>query len=161
VIGWISWSGTSGASSYDVRYTPPCATAPALQCLPGNAWQQVNEWCEVVSTGTCAPGTYCTPTGCTPDSAAGTISVNPLAVRQRGTTTVTWSSTSAVSCTVEQQNAAGSPLTSWVGTSGSVSSLPVERPTIFSLQCTQSADPTLEFEVASTTLRIVPTLIET
>jgi len=166
VIGWISWSGTAGdGSPYGITYTsiPSCNPAPTLQCTSATSYDIVNEWCEPQSSGTCSLGETCTDgVGCAASAPpTGTISINPLAVRPGGTTQVTWSSPAADSCTVEQQNPARSGVVIDTGTlSGSVTSNVVNNVSIFSLQCTNAAYPG-GIEVASTTIRIIPTLIET
>ena len=159
VIGWIRWSG----SNYAVRYTPPCS--PGLQCLSDlSGYEQTDQWCRVVNTTSCTPQICDTgnPGSCVADNPTGTITTAPPAVRTGGTTDITWTSNNALSCTVEQQNAAGNAYQTWTGLSGSgVSSNPINRFTIFSLQCTSSGDPALETEIASTTIQIIPNQVET
>ncbi|HMA78062.1 MAG TPA: hypothetical protein VKP88_02880, partial [Candidatus Paceibacterota bacterium] len=128
-----------------------------------STYDVLNQWCApALPNQTCPGGTTCTPSGCTLTAPpTGTISINPLAVRPGGTTQVTWSSPAADSCTVEQQNPARSGVVIDTGTlSGSVTSNVVNNVSIFSLQCTNAAYPG-GIEVASTTIRIIPTLIET
>jgi hypothetical protein len=154
VIGWIGWT--------HVSYTPPCSGS--LQCTGTSTYNVLNQWCTPVDTGlTCPGGTSCTPGGCTVTAPpTGSISINPLAVRPGGTTQVSWDAVAgADSCSVVQRNPGGSGVTIGSGIpSGSVSSNPVENITIFGLVCTNAAFPG-GVEVASTTLRILPTLIET
>lgn len=160
VIGWIEWDPNYGG----VTYVPPCS-AP-LQCLDTTNYEIINEWCQVVGTGSCAASEVCFSGGCLTDNATGTISVNPLAVRPGGQTQVSWSAPDATSCTVVQRAPGGNVIRSWSGLTGAAligsgTSNPVTNVTVFGLRCTSLADPALEQEIASTTLRIIPTLIET
>lgn len=158
IVGWLRWSG----SGYSVKYTPPCT--PSLQCsMDGLSVESEDQWCQVSTVQDCAAsGNICSAGACIADSPTGSISLSPAAVRTGGRTSISWSSPSSTSCTVEQQNAAGNAYQSWTGVTGTdESSNPVNQFTTFSLQCTTSGDPALETEIASTSIQIIPTTIET
>jgi hypothetical protein len=156
VVGWLRFSG----SGYGVVYTTPCS--PTLQCLAdGTTIEQVDQWCTVVSTSSCSPD-ICLGGSCVADNPTGSITATPPVARRDGTVVVNWSSEDASSCTVEQQNAAGTASQSWVATSSNETSAPINRQvTIFSLQCTSSGNPALEEEIASTTVSLLSDRVET
>tara|TARA_B100000508_G_scaffold140338_1_gene141035 strand:- start:2312 stop:3232 length:921 start_codon:yes stop_codon:yes gene_type:complete len=154
VIGWLDVS--------NVTFTAPCS--PGFQCLADlSGYEQTDQWCQVVNTTNCSSPLICdtgNPGSCVANTLAGSISVRPAAARSGDTTEITWSSTDAISCTVEQQNAAGNASQSWTGLSGTETSDPVNQFTIFSLMCT-NAGGIPEYEVASTSMDIIPLNIET
>jgi len=158
VIGWVNLSG----SGYGVSYTPPCA--PSLQCsVDALSVESIDQWCQVATVQDCsASGLVCSGGSCVADNPTGSITLTPPVVRTGGTTEVSWTSTGATSCTLEQQNAAGNAYQTWTGTVGTnQTSNPINNFTVFSLQCTASGNPALEQEIASTTIRIIPTQVET
>lgn len=162
VIGWMQWNPPTLDR---VSYNPPCSGSQCVLSGGFPAEQLFNEWCEPIGSpnmcsGTCTAGACdAAPVGSLP---AGTVTIDPVVVRSGGTTNITWSSPTATSCTLEQQTAGGVAYASSTNTFGNdVPSAPADRTTIFSLQCTASGDPTLEQEIASTTLRVLPAAFET
>lgn len=153
VIGWIGFTNAS--------FTGPCA--PAFQCLGDlSGYTQSNQWCAVVNTTSCSAGYVCntaSPGSCIPDAILGSISARPAVSREGETVDVTWSATNATACTLYQQNPGGQVDTSWTGLSGTEASDPITTLTVFSLECTDIAG-VATYEVASTTVRVLPNLIE-
>lgn len=82
----------------------------------------------------------------------GTISADPKIVQYGSTSTVTWSSTDATSCTVTGNN------DSWTGTSGSQTTSPLVGATTYTLECENQG---VYMDPVTTTIRIVPRLQET
>jgi len=158
VIGWIDFSR--------VIYQPPCTGG--LQCRPdlsGNI--ERNMWCEEVGTNDCPATQSCvvgaplTCTGAPVGPGSGSVTILPPVVRPGGVVEVTWAANNPASCTLRQQNPGGVVLRTWsglVGPTGTQDSDPINARTVFSLECIDTLGATVE--VASTTVRVLPNLIE-
>lgn len=159
VVGWLRWSGTG----YGVIFATPCA--PGFQCTVDlSGYEQTNQWCEVVNTSSCNAGYVCdtgNPGSCTPDEILATIQARPAVARQGETVDITWNASNATDCTVYQQNpGATNAISIGTGLTGTETSNVINTLTVFSLACTDIAGVDTS-EVASTTVRVLPTLIET
>jgi hypothetical protein len=157
VIGWINYNSGSG-----VTYLPPCDASDATCSTDLSGREIPNQWCTSTTYVACVPGAECNPAtnACESLPITALLTVAPAAIRQGDSATVTWSTTNASSCTLEQQFPSGDMIQSWSGLSGSQPTAPIQGLTIFSLECTDALG-VVTSEVASTTIRIIPNVIET
>lgn len=159
VVGWISFSGSPGYSV--VSYTRPCTVADAT-CTSDLSGRNIpDQWCSSFTTVPCVSGSACSTVtnSCEALPITALLTVSPAAIRRGDTATVTWSTTNASACTLEQ-NLPGQTVQTWSGMSGTESSAPITGLTLFSLSCTDALG-VVTSEVASTSVRIIPNLIET
>jgi hypothetical protein len=151
VVGWIDFSQAAITGVDTHTYT----------CTNGNATlvdTHTDVSCNVtVTSSSCPPLAFCSPGSavCLYTPVTGSITVSPSIVQIGGTTKITWTSSSAQSCTVIGSNGDGP----WTGFSGSQSSSAITQQTVFKLSCVQD-DPAQPVFTASSTVNVAPVFQE-
>ncbi|MBV9349752.1 MAG: hypothetical protein JO026_03300, partial [Patescibacteria group bacterium] len=133
---------TGGAMNGNVVLTPGQTTSYSLQCAGPDGSPTANAIVNVTQPPAPPP---------TPASTA-TLNANPTFVRKNNTTTLTWSSTNASSCTLSDDKGHTSLAT---GTSGSLAQTIAAR-TVFTLACTGAGGNSS----SAATVNVTPTFIE-
>lgn len=132
-IGWLSFSSLQ--HSAQTAWLPQCAQT--YVCTDGTHRQNQ---CPGASVEACSGGLICATGACvippapTPSGSGDQLKVNPQLIGPGRTTLVTWNIAYADSCTVTEDNS--SITDSWTGSTGSHTSSPISRQTIYTLQCT-------------------------
>lgn len=93
VVGWVDFSPAQ----------VQVCSAMGRSCSSSTAWQQVDQWCQVTSSGSCTGFDTCSGAGvCAPPPPVppGLVSftITPMTVRKNGTATVSWNVASTTNC---------------------------------------------------------------
>jgi len=157
VIGWVDFSDVTfgTCSEPDVGFT--CSVDPTIRL-------EKNQWCEVTEHP-CTGGQICdvsSQNNCIdPIDIEGSIETDPRTVRYDGDVSITWQSTGAFGCNVNQENDGGVQQGTWTGIENTVgqTSEEIKGRTHFILECTGTDGGVYE-EVASTTVNLSSQIFE-
>jgi hypothetical protein len=151
-------SDVMGRVNFSFAYfTSPC-TAHAVCSADYTEVTQTDMWCEDTTTA-CDPGYLCSPVSTTcvaKPTVVGTLTANPMIVRDSGITTLTWDAQDTTSCTVTGSDG----FSTSGGASGSGPSDPIRfNRTTYTLTCVDTATG-IPVDVASTTVQRLGTTYE-
>ncbi|MBI5456739.1 RICIN domain-containing protein [Candidatus Kaiserbacteria bacterium] len=136
--GTTACTDTSSGGGGDTTATLSVACTESWACTGagGSTITHTLANCSTETIDTCVSPEFCT-TGsalCLYDAVTGSITASPRLVTSGKTTTVSWSTDDAVSCTVTGNG------DTWIGTSGSQTSSPITELTTYTIRC-DDGDP--------------------
>lgn len=153
---------TTDANGNPACVSTSCSAGPV--CLNGNLYTETAQC--VLSTSATQTCTYgCSSGACNapPSPAIGTWQIAPVLLQSGQTTELTWQAQNVTSCTVTGSNGDGTAQSTdptspgvWMGTSGSVTSSPIDGQTIFTIKCGGIAGAAQSSISQSTTVNIAP-----
>ncbi len=158
--GTASCTGT-GSGGVGALLTVSCTPATSYSCSGSTVVQtSTSSACAVTtnaSYATCNTPTFCSSGSatCLYNAITGSISASPRIVPSGRTTTVTWSTSNAVACTVTGNG------DTWTGTSGSHTSSPITQLVRYTIACDDAdADTAQDDYSSSVTVVRVPSWLE-
>ena len=128
---------------------------PAYSCN-GNTIIYTNAQCQVSTVDACAMPSICVPTSptcVTPAATIQSLTANPTLLRQGESTTLSWSTKNAASCTVSRSDT-GNVISSLLQSTGLQAA--VTQQTTFTLHCLSLNGGTPPFAEQNVTVRVIP-----